>query len=135
MLWINSKKHSWRAACSKSLLVVFIAQILLSAACISSANAATLQSMDMGKHCHSMAMDQATMKHHVMPPCSHCDTPDMSISNHAPMATDMVPVLLAMITLPEVNALSISAASHFVTVHAPPHSSTLLYQTTQRILI
>lgn len=139
MLRMNSKKHSWRTACSKSLLVMFIAQLLLSAACITTANADSLSHMASATaHCHNVAMPMAgehAGDKQTMPACTHCDVPDMGMSYHVADAVDMVSVLLAVIALPEAASLLTSDVSSTIDDSTLPHSFSLLYQTTQRILI
>jgi len=142
MLWMNSKRARWQSAFSKSMFVMFVAQLLLSAACISTANADSMsRNVSAMAHCHneSVVMSHVSDASHAanqdMAACGHCDTPDMGVSVHAPVTADMVPVLLAIIALPEMSALSTSDVSSLVDDNAPPHSFSLLYQTTQRILI
>jgi len=127
----------WQAACSKSLLVVFVAQLLLSAACVSTASASTLmQASAATAHCHnsSMVMKHASDSEHSMPACSHCDTPDMALSVHTP-DVDMTPVLLAIILMPEMPVLHASERANLMQQRAPPHYFSLLHHTNQRILI
>jgi len=142
MLRVNSKRTGWYSAFSKSLLVMFVAQLFLSAACVSTANADSMsRSVSAMAHCHneSVASSQTFDANHTanqnMSACSHCDTPDMGVSSPVPVAADMVPVLLAVIMLPEMLVLSTSHVSSLADDSALPHSFSLLYQTTQRILI
>jgi len=142
MLWMNSKRTRWQSAFSKSMLVMFVAQLLLSAACISTANADSMsRDVSAMAHCHNESVvsshvsDAGHATNHDMSACNHCDAPDMGISASAPATADMVPVLLAVIMLPEMPVLSTSAISSLVDDNALPHSFSLLYQTTQRILI
>ncbi len=142
MLWMNSKRTRWQSTFSKSMLMMFIAQLLLSAACISTANADSMsRNVSATAHCHSERVvsshvsDAAHTTSHEMSACNHCDTPDMAVSASVQATSDMVPVLLAIIVLPEMPALSTSAISSLVDDNALPHSFSLLYQTTQRILI
>jgi len=142
MLWVNSKRTRWQSTFSKSMLMMFIAQLLLSAACISTANADSMsRNVSATAHCHnesvvsSQVSDVGHTTNHDMSACSHCDTPDMSVSVSVSATADMVPVLLAVIVLPEMPALSTSDTSSLVDDNALPHSFSLLYQTTQRILI
>jgi len=142
MLWMNSKRTGWQSAFSKSMLMMFVAQLLLSAACISTANADSMsRNVSATAHCHnaSVVAPHVSDVNHAgnqdMSACNHCDTPDMGVSAHASVAADMVPVLLAIIMLPEMPALSTSDMSNIVDSNAPPHSFSLLYQTTRRILI
>jgi len=140
MLWMNSKRTRRQATFSKSLLVMFIAQLLLSAACISTANADAVSRIATA-HCHNLGMvmpdvpDINHTTHQEMPVCSHCDTPDMGASAYAPVTTDMVPVLLAVITLPEMPALSESNILSLTDQSTPQKRFSNIYQTTQRILI
>lgn len=142
MLRMNSKSTRWQSAFSKSMLMMFIAQLLLSAVCISTANAdAMSRNISATAHCHNESVvnshvsDATHTTNHHMSACSHCDTPDMGVSASAPATTDMVPVLLAVIVLPEMSVLSTSDVSSLIDDNALPHSFSLLYQTTQRILI
>jgi len=143
MLWMNSKRTRWQSAFSKSMLMMFIAQLLLSAACISTANADSMsRNVSATAHCHNQSVvgsyvdDASHATKQDMSACSHCDTPDMSISASTPSVTgDMVPVFLAIIMPPEMPVLSTSDMSILVDDNALPHSFSLLYQTTQRILI
>jgi len=142
MLWMNSKRTRWQSAFSKSMLMMFIAQLLLSAACISTANADSMsRNVSATAHCHnervvsSHVSDAGHTTNHNMSACSHCDTPDMGVSASVAPTADMVPVLLAVIELPEMSVLSTSDTSSLVDDNALSHSFSLLYQTTQRILI
>jgi len=142
MLWMNSKRMRWLSAFSKSMLVLFVAQLLLSAACISTANADSMsRNVSATAHCHnesvvaSYASDANHVDNKIMSACNHCDTPDMGVSVYTPVATDMMPVLLAIIVLPEALSLSASGVSSLVSDSVHPYGFSLLYQTTQRILI
>ncbi|MDQ6967861.1 MAG: hypothetical protein Q9M14_04180 [Mariprofundaceae bacterium] len=136
---MNSKCKRWQSAFPKPLLVLFIVQVLLSAACISTANAGAMSmSMDANAapimaHCHSDSVSMHSSSD--MPACSHCDTTDMGLSAHISNHVDMIPVLLAIIVLPEVPALSISTTGTQIAHVVLPNSSSLLYQISQRILI
>ncbi len=138
MLWINSKRVQWQKACSKSLLVMFIAQLLLSATCVSTANASSthldVASTSVAAHCHQH-MQTMNTSHHSMPPCGHCDTSGMGLSAQVVHHVDMVPVLLAVIALPEFSEYSNAAMTAQIEYTSPPNSASLLYQTSQRILI
>jgi len=132
-------------AFSKPVLVVFILQLFLSAACISTANAGSISQMNsIQAHCYNKGVqssvlmsDSATHSdpHQTMPACSHCDSPDIGLSNIAPITADMIPVLLAVIALPAMPTLLLSDAANMLDAAAPQHSYSLLYQTSQRILI
>jgi hypothetical protein len=139
MLWINSKRTRWQAACSKSLLMVFIVQILLSAACVSTANADIISKQTpIVAHCHNESM-KSDMDHmnnsHDMSACSHCDIPDMGLSLNVSSSVDMTPILLAIIALPDMPVMLPTARVAMIEQRAPPHSSSLLHHTNQRILI
>jgi len=140
MLQVNSKSMRWQAACSKSLLMVFIAQLLLSAACISTANADVLtQKYSATAHCHNEAMashmGHMGDTHNDMPACSHCDIPDMGLSAHTSVSMDMNLVLLAIIEFPDMPVLHALGRATSIQQRAPPHRFTLLHHTNQRILI
>ena len=142
MLWMNSKRTRWQSAFSKSMLMMFVAQLLLSAVCISTANADSMsRNVSATAHCHNESVvmshvsDASHSTNQEMAACSHCDTPDMGVSAYAPVAADMVPVLLAIIVLPEALVLSTSDSSSLIDDNTLSHSFSLLYQTTQRILI
>ena len=140
MLWMNSKRTRRQMTFSKSLLMLFIAQLLLSAACISTANAdAVSRVASATAHCHNEAMpsDMAHTKtsKHTMSACSHCDIPDMGLSAQATTSIDITPVLLAIIILPDMPSVSLLTRSVATESRAPPHSFSLLYHTNQRILI
>jgi len=141
MLWMNSKRTRRLGTFSKSLLVMFVAQLLLSAACISTANADVVSRVASATaHCHNESMltsGVSDMNHAMqeMPACSHCDIPDMAMSYHAPTTADMVPVLLAIIELPEMRLLSSAHVLNRIDFNTPQYHFSDLYQTTQRILI
>jgi len=139
MLWMNSKKHGWRAAYSKSVLMVFVMQVLLSAACVSTANADVISKQaPTVEHCHneSMKSDMDRVSNsHDMSACSHCDVPDMGLSLNVSSSVDMTPVLLAIIELPNMPVLHASERATSIHQRAPPHSFSLFYHTSQRILI
>jgi len=139
MLLINANKTRWQATFSKSLLVVFVMQILLSAACISSANAEPIHTTaHVTAHCHNEAMadDMGHMSdsQHEMSACSHCDIPDMVFSTPSANSLDISAVLLAVISLPDAVLSSPAYVAH-IKQRAPPHTSSLLHHTNQRILI
>lgn len=139
MLHSNTKNKSWLLAFSKSFLVLFIVQLLVSAACISTAEAeTTLRITPVTAHCNNVIMSNAdstnSNMHHVA--CSHCDTPESLVSAHAPLMIDhAADILLAIIVLPQVSELALFQHKASAEGYAPPHSATLLYHTTRRILI
>jgi len=140
MLWLKAKRNRWQMTFSKSMLVLFMMQIVLSAACISTANANAMSQMaSLSAHCHNEAMssDMAHVKTntHTMSACSHCDIPDMGLSAQATTSIDITPVLLAIIILPDMPSVSLLTRSVATESRAPPHSFSLLYHTNQRILI
>ncbi|MDQ6954022.1 MAG: hypothetical protein Q9M20_01090 [Mariprofundaceae bacterium] len=126
---------------SKSFLVLFLLQLLASSACIATAGAAeSIRLSPVAAHCNNKSltmeavadMEHSGLSHSV---CSHCDIPDMSLSASALTITDMVAVLLAVIDFPEMPPLLLSDTLDLADQGAPPHSFSLLYQTTLRILI
>jgi len=126
--------QSWLSAFSKSFLVVFVLQIFLSAACISTAEAETaIHVAPVTAHCNNVPMSDTDIDQQTA--CTHCDTPDSALSSHTVTLSDVTTVLLALIVLPHVPELSSVQRMDAVEGYAPPHSSTLLYQTTRRILI
>jgi len=136
MLSINANKTFWQATFSKSLLVVFVMQVLLSAACVSSANAKTVHAAaNVTAHCHNEAMaNDMGDSEHGMPACSHCDIPDMAFSTPSANSFDISTVLLAIISQPDV-IFSSEAYVAYIQQRAPPRTSLLLHHTNQRILI
>lgn len=140
MLWHQSKNKRWLSAFSSSFLAVFMLQLLVSAACISTAEAeVSFHVAPATTHCHHVSMhdmqssDKAGQSDSQ---CTHCDSPDMAVSAHAPISSDTVAVLLAVIVLPQVSELESAQRSWSAEVStSPPDSSSLLYQTTRRILI
>jgi len=138
MLWHQSKNKRWTVAFLKSFLAVFMLQILVSAACISTAEANTaVRVAPVTAHCHNIShsdFDVPDANHHALP-CAHCDTPDLALSTHAPVMSDTVAVLLAVIVLPHVAELATEQNLDFIAAASPPDSTTLLYHTTRRILI
>ncbi|MBL1353625.1 MAG: hypothetical protein COA61_009920 [Zetaproteobacteria bacterium] len=138
MLRSNKKNKPWLLAFSKSFLVLFIAQLLVSAVCISTAQAdTTIRVAPVTAHCNTILISDDlvnTDAHHVS--CTHCDTPESAVSAHAPLMSDSaVSVLLAIIILPQVSELSFLQHIASSDGYTSPHSATLLYQTTRRILI
>jgi len=144
----------WQSALSKPLLALFVVQLLVSAMCISSANAAPVPGMNdpmkamtqmspmqpaMTKHCHS---DKISSHHHSSngmtgQACTHCNTPSFALSDATFVSPDMTAILLAVIVLPEYPALQTSSHHRFGDAHRIPiqRSSSLLFSTTQRIRV
>ena len=137
MLWMHSKRVRLQATFAKSLLVMFVMQVLLSAACISSANAKPVHATgQLVSHCHNQAMADG-MGHggqHAMSACSHCDTPDMAFSDPSVNSLDINVVLWVMISLPDA-VLPSPAYVAYSRQREPPDYFNLLYHTNQRILI
>jgi len=141
----------WQSAFSKPLLALFMMQILVSAMCISSANAAPVHAMNdnmkamsqmqsaMIGHCHS----DKTSSHHSSDnsmadqACTHCNIPSFTLSDATFLSPDMTAVFLAVITSPEYPALQASSYHQLRDAHRSPiqRSSSLLLSTTQRIRV
>jgi len=114
-------------------------QMLLSAVCVSTANAdGVSKQAPVVAHCHNESM-KSDMDHmnnsHDMSACSHCDSPDMGLSLNVSSSVDMTPVLLAIIVLPAMPVLYASERTASIQQRAPPHRFSLLYHTNQRIII
>ena len=139
------KKKLYRRGLSRLVAGLFSVQLLVAGLCLMMPQA---HAMPMVKAAHSIpdSMDKtghctpamtATMRHgagHTA--CTHCDQPDSFLQNAStPIQLDlaMLPDLLAAPGASGWISRSISLFSRTPT--GPPRSSSLLYQTTQRILI
>ncbi|MDX8397325.1 MAG: hypothetical protein R8K49_03290 [Mariprofundaceae bacterium] len=138
MSWNSAKYKQKTMTFSKSVLMLFVLQLFLSAACISTANASSMQispaSVSAAAHCHEY-MKNMDESHHKMSVCGHCDSSDMGLSAQTANQIDMIPVLLAIIDLPEMLILSGAYVSSLIDQNISQHHFSNLYQTTQRILI
>jgi len=114
-------------------------QILVSAACISTAEAeVSFHAAPVTAHCHNVSMTDiqaSNANENHASSCTHCDTPDLAVSAYAPVMSDAVAVLLAVIVFPQIAELGMAQRTSVAEAASPPYSSTLLYQTTRRILI
>jgi len=134
-----------KAALSRSLLVLFALQLLLSTFCISTASAMRAPMMDQSQHCQNMMpapmvqpagsdfLHNNMANHHHA--CSHCDAPDLGFSTQAPEIPDLQLLTCVLTLIPETVTTLAFNRIHPLDADAPPHSPSLLYTTTRRILI
>ncbi len=127
---------------SRLMAVMFAMQIVVGGFCLLTAEAhampQSVQAMDMDGNC-SKSMhtnyDEQTSDH--SDACYHCDQPaELSNAGHASVLAVTL-VLSDVIGLPAALLLNNEATGLFSarTPTGPPRSSSLLYTTTQRILI
>ncbi len=124
-------------AFSKSLLVMFVLQILLSASCVTTASAQRLMQHEhiQVSHCHADAMDMA-QDMGATPDCQHCDEPDTALMTASHAMPDMsLALVVAVLVMPEVLADASSVRMGHIHLYEPPSGSSLLYRTSPRILI
>ncbi|MDQ6979555.1 MAG: hypothetical protein Q9M09_05160 [Mariprofundaceae bacterium] len=116
-------------------------QFFVSAACLSTAEANETSTMvPVTAHCHKVnmtAIDDTDVHHSTAKdlPCDHCDTPEMALSASVPAMSDHVLILLGVIEWPESVVVPSFMRLSWLEKNAPPHSFSLLYQTSHRILI
>ena len=144
MIFGTSIFRQGKRRAAKVFLMVWMLQIFVSAICVSSASAEPNISVSLtAQHCLSSTMvmsEKAAMSHAPVShlPCNHCDAPDLGLSASLPASADQnqVDVLLAILEFPISNAQRLSLKHvDWLEPGAPPHSFSLLYHTTRRILI
>jgi len=127
--------------CSRLMIGLFAMQVLVGGFCLLTSEAhamsASVHTHEMSAHCaksvdadHQHSSDQAST-------CYHCDQPD-ELSNSAFSSTVSMALTLSDISILPAALLSMADASGLLSARTPtgpPRSSTLLYTTTQRILI
>lgn len=134
------KRKSFRRALSRLISGLFAVQILAAGFCLLTpeSHAAEMQmpiSADMGSHCDS---DGNTASGHAdhSTACAHCDLPDELVqSKVSTFNIDFDFTALAPVADEIDLSAPLSVDLAVRTPTGPPRSSSLLYQTTQRILI
>jgi len=130
MKLMRRDRNRWSVA----FTLVFAVQILISSLCIST----TAQAMETAssEHCQQ-SMEQANMHHEMsMSACSHCASPEDFALFSSSLDLSPTDLLLAFVVVDTSTATSATTLLNFMDrAHAPPRSSTTLYNTTQRIRI
>jgi len=139
---------------SRLMSVLFAVQIMVGGFCLltSEANAMPMSAQEMHAHCGMsadvstqsvadgaavgyFAVDQHAQDHNNN--CYHCDQPDQLSSSNSASVVLMLLVLTDDLSLPAAVAFDSSATGLLSTrtPTGPPRSASLLYTTSQRILI
>jgi len=126
---------------SRLMAVLFAMQVLVGGFCLLTTQAhampQSLQTHEMSAHCaKSVDADQQHSSDHAGT-CYHCDQPD-ELSNSAFSSISAMALGFSEINILPAALFSMADASGLFTARTPtgpPRSSTLLYTTTQRILI
>jgi len=136
---------------SRLMVALFAVQIIVGGFCLLASEASAMppsaQSQGMHAHCGMKGnvsgqnrSDQATTSHHTQDgssSCYHCDQPDQ-LSSSSPSAVASLLLVLADDISLTIAPLSVDNTTGFLSTRTPtgpPRSSSLLYTTSQRILI
>ncbi len=126
---------------SRLMIGLFAMQVLVGGFCLLTSEAhampQSVHTHDISAHCaKSVDADHQHSSDHA-DSCYHCDQPD-ELSNPAFSSTVSMPLVFSDVSIMPAALLSMHDASGFLSTRTPtgpPRSSSLLYTTTQRILI
>ena len=141
MLPSQMKYKHWMQTFSKSLLVMFVLQVLLSASCVTTASAQRIMQDKHVQlvHCHMKDMPSHNMGGDMshMPSCEHCDAPDVALMTPSHAVPDLgLALVVAVLVMPQVLADDVAPSVVRTHIFEPPsRGSSLLYTTSRRILI